>query len=196
MAPITTISFSREGREYIIKLNFDDAAIMEETFVIEVNASVKDQQGNSYEESLNLKLDFENWSGQILHKDSILHEFNLKNLPFPHNINGTESPEGMEIGEEGARDQIAEFIEKSIGEHILTVIEGMPVPDPFLGCALKAGISSALGQSLVCNELVGSKGTRKQRFWRIARCLREHVGGIFTTTLWRAVRCMATLGAV
>lgn len=193
MAPINTISFTREGREYIVKLNLDDAAIMEESFVIEVNASVTDKEGNSYEESLSLNLDFETWQGQIIHNESVLHEFDLRNIPFPNNINGTESPEGMEIGEEGASDMVAEFVDESIGDHILDVINAMPVPDPILGCALKAGISSALGQALVCNEYVGGDGTKKQRFWKIARCMREYAGGIFTTTLWRAARCMVTL---
>lgn len=196
MAPITTISFTREGREYFVKLNLDDAAIMAGDFVIEVNASVKDQQGRLIEESLTLKLDFEKMHGVILRQGEVWYEFDFQDLPFPPNVNGSESPEGMEIGNEEANDHIAEFVEESIGQQIHHLIDAMPVPDPLLGCALKAGISSALGQSLVCNELVGGEGTRRQRCWRIARCLREHIGGIFTTALWRAARCMATLGIV
>ncbi|MCU7796172.1 MAG: hypothetical protein KZQ75_03450 [Candidatus Thiodiazotropha sp. (ex Myrtea spinifera)] len=190
---ITNISFTRDGREYLVKLNLDDAAIMEGDFVIEVTASVTERNKHKYEESLTLTLDFERMHGAISHKGEPLHEFDLHDLPFPSNINGSESPEGMETGDEGADDPVAEYIEKSIGHHIHEIIEAMPVPDPILGCALKAGISSALGQSLVCNEMVGSDGTKRQRFWRIARCLREHVAGIFTTVLWRAARCMVML---
>jgi hypothetical protein len=102
----------------------------------------------------------------------------------------------MEGGPETDADDVAALVEEGIGRRVANLVDLMPVPDPILGCALKAGISSVIGQTLTCNEMVGGDGSRRQRTWRIVRCLHDHIGGLITRTLWRAARCMVLLGLV
>ena len=72
-------------------------------------------------------------------------------------------------------------------------LASIPVPDPLLGCAIKAGISSLIGQAIKCRREVESAG-----LWRsmqvFARCMRDHFGDIGRTALKRAFGCMISGG--
>ncbi|MCH8805115.1 MAG: hypothetical protein IH986_03395 [Planctomycetes bacterium] len=196
MAPITTISFTRDGRRYNVGVDLDDRAIMDGKLALQVSAKVTDSEGHSFEEFVTLELDLEKGMGKIFRKsaDDPWCVFPLPNVGDIINQDGVEAPPGMETGDPEEGDAIANFVEERIGERVCELIGLWPVPDPILGCALKAGISSALGQTLTCNKIVSSEGTAPQRVWRVVRCLRDHVGGIFTCTLWRTGRCILGLG--
>jgi hypothetical protein len=73
------------------------------------------------------------------------------------------------------------------------IIAAIPVPDPILGCMLKAGVSATIGQAVTCNQHARRDGFR-QRVREIAACLIDNAGGIFSRAAWRLSRCIATMG--
>ncbi len=86
-----------------------------------------------------------------------------------------------------------EMTKEGIGNAVAEIIDGMPVPDPFFGCLIKASISSIVGQVITCNELRGNYGKGK-RYRQILRCLGEHTKGIAFRSIYRAARCMIRFG--
>jgi len=189
MARLTTITFSRDDLRYEIAIDLDDAAIVRNRLSFQVTASVTNERGRRHQETLLLEVDLAEGLGKIYGPDQNdpWYEFRLDAVPVLIEA-------GVEAVPIEGFDGVANFIHEGIGHRIAELIDLMPAPDPILGCALKAGISSILGQTLACNEIVGREGGLRQRVREIVRCLREHVGGIFTRALWRAARCMVTLG--
>lgn len=195
MAPIKTITFTRDGKRYDVQISLDDQAIMNDRLTFEVSAKVTPPDGPPFEKALALELDLVNRRGAILDGDERLHEFEFSDVDVRMS-DGVETPGGMNKDSGLGTDAVGDFVGESIGRQIEAIIEAMPVPDPILGCALKAGISSTLGQALTCNEMVGPDGPMRRRLWAIARCMADHGGGLLTRTLWRGLRCMASLGLV
>lgn len=62
--------------------------------------------------------------------------------------------------------------------------------DPILGCAVKASLSSIIGQAIDCCRSL-EDGTR----WRVVseylRCMAQHFGKISRVAMFRAFRCIA-----
>jgi len=79
------------------------------------------------------------------------------------------------------------------GGAIEQFIQRIPVPDPILGCALKAGISALIGQAIACRREVESTGLWKKMEAFVA-CMRRHLGNISRTALRRAFGCMLSAG--
>ena len=198
MPTLTTISFAKDRRRYDVEIRFDDGAIMEDLLVFEVEARVTDEDERSFSQTLIVELDFEARRGRILHEGEEWYSFSLSDIPVRINPEGEETPQGIvdDTSEGASADGVADFVEEGIGGQVARLIEGVPVPDPVLGCALKAGVSSVIGQALACNEIAGSDGGTRERLGRIVGCIRQHVGSIFSRMLWRAARCTATLGVM
>jgi hypothetical protein len=197
MSPLTNISFARDGRHYELALDFDDEAVVADRLVLQVKARVTDERDrSSAEESLTLEIDLGEGRGRVLQRGEEWYAFSLGEVPVTMNSQQEETIPGIEndVPPGGVADPVGEFVESGIAGQVEALIEALPVPDPFLGCALKAGISSALGQTLVCNERVGSGLPRGEKVRGVMGCLREHIGGIFSRALWRAARCMVRLG--
>lgn len=198
MAPITIVSFTHNRRRYEVQVNVDYRAIMMgDKLVLEVTAKVTDEDGTSTELGVTLEIDLREGRGRILNGGEEWHEFALADLVIGIDDSGGERVPAMDGNGDAREDQhdaVADFVDEHCDSWIEGLIAAMPVPEPILCCALKAGISSTLGQTIACNEFVGSDGTVRQRAWRIVRCLGDHIGGIFSRTLWRAARCMVSLG--
>lgn len=198
MAPITTVSFTHDRRRYEVQLNVDYRAIMMgDKLVLEVTAKVTDADGTSAEQGVTLEFDLGEGRGRILNGGELWHEFALADVLVKIDDSDDETVPAMDGYGDAPEDQpdtVADFVSEHCDPFILKLIDAVPAFDPIFGCALKAGISSTLGQTIACNEIVGSDGPVRQRAWRIIRCLGGHIGGIFSHTLWRAVRCMGSLG--
>jgi hypothetical protein len=93
--------------------------------------------------------------------------------------------EGMEVRE-------FELIDKPNSE-IEAFLQSIPVPDPILGCAIKAGVSAIIGQAQDCINscILRERWGKIQEF---AECMRGHIGSIGGKALRRAFGCMISGG--
>ncbi|WP_417488619.1 hypothetical protein [Maricaulis sp.] len=79
-------------------------------------------------------------------------------------------------------------------EAVAAAIDAIPVPDPLIGCVLRAGIATAVGQAVACNEQVGGGGPLHERVQSVLGCLRGNGLRILGRTAARALRCMLLCG--
>lgn len=193
MATLTTIRFSRENTVYEVDIDFDDEAIIEDVVAFDVIARVTNSDGISHSETLRVELNLNEFTGRILVSERELHQFSFGDMSTRMDAQtGDEIIPGMD-GEKELDDNVYDNIQHGIGEAVGEMINAMPVPDPFLGCLIKASISSIVGQVITCNELRKNYGTGN-RYKQILRCLGEHAKGIALRTIWRAARCILRLG--
>jgi hypothetical protein len=194
-AKLSEISFTAGDRRYELTLGVDVGALQQSELHLDVTATVSGEGVEPFEETLTVEIRPLERRGRVLAGDRVIHEFDY--AQFDVRINqGAESPPGMEYDyDDGPQiDKVAEAVESGLGDYVAGLIDAMPVPDPIFGCLLKAGISSTIGQAIACTEVVGLEGAVRQVVWRLARCMRDHIGGILTRTLWRTARCIVTLG--
>lgn len=156
-------SFTIGESTYKLDLAFDDAAIMEKSVAFDVTVT-----RFSIEDG---------YAGgtEIVAKVEI----------FPWENAGTISVAGMEIYRFDLVDRGDAGLER--------FLQSIPVPDPILGCALKAGVSSLIGQAIKCRTEMERAG-----FWgrisEFAGCMRNHFGAIGRTALRRTFGCMISGG--
>jgi len=198
MPRLTGVSFTRDELRYDLDIEFDDEAIMDATLAFEVTARVTNPEGQSEEASLRLELDMDNQIGRILHEDDVWHTFMFNAAEAIQDNEGAEQPPGLvgDVQNDGGGDALSEFVEAGIGSHVEALLEAMPAGDPIFGCLLKAGVSSTLGQALICNEQTRqlNVATIVERLRRILGCMGDRAGKIVTRAMWRTFRCMARLG--
>jgi hypothetical protein len=95
---------------------------------------------------------------------------------------------------------INNFKESKFDSFLENGIYALPVPDPLLGCILKSGITSTIGQVIRCNNsvLLSRDGDAQlpaaERVRLILRCLQANAGQIMKKAFWRTLRCWVTLG--
>ncbi len=193
MPALTTIRFSTDDYRYEVKIDFDDKAIMKDQLSFDVTATVTNNEGKTHSEKLSVELDYNKNTGTIVSKGIELYSFSLYDISAGiDSETGDERIPGMD-GSRPINDQVFDNINAGIGEAVAEMINAIPVPDPFLGCLLKAGISSVIGQAITCNELREQYGEGR-RINQVFRCMKKHVKGIGLRTLRRALVCMAKLG--
>lgn len=156
-------SFTIDEVTYKLDLSFDDAAIMDSAAAFNITATCLSRDGDDY----------------IQTKVAARVEIS------PWENVGTISIEGMEVYRFELVDRGDVGLEK--------FLQSIPVPDPILGCAIKAGVSSLIGQAIKCRTEM-----ERARFWgqiaEFARCMRDHVGAIGRTALRRTFGCMISGG--
>ena len=194
MPSLTHIKFAKGNLNYEVNIEFDDQTIIENLISFDVTALVTDSEGMSNSQTLRIEIDWGTQIGRVLHEGSELHKFELRSIDVRiDSQTGEEIIPGLD-GESNLNDKVYDHFEEGIGEAVGRLINSMPVPDPFIGCLLKASISSLVGQAITCNEMRKTYGEESGRFWQILKCLKEHLQGIAFRTIWRAARCMLRLG--
>ncbi|MFW2349377.1 hypothetical protein [Qipengyuania sp.] len=80
-----------------------------------------------------------------------------------------------------------------LGEAIEAAIQRMPVPEPALGCPIKAGVSTTVGQLIHCHNRHRRIEQRSSRAWEIVKCLGVNAPGMTIKATLRTLRCWLTL---
>jgi hypothetical protein len=193
MARLTRLSFDHEGAQYQVELSLDDAALMDDVLACDVEAQVTDRDGRSHSETIRAEVDFRGEEVRVIHREKTIQVWSLSALSQLVRSNDGEEvipgQRGLDSSQVGA-DPLAEQVSASLGAQLVVILGEMPAPDPII-CLVKAGLSSMIGQAIVCNESLGAETEAVGRRVRaIGRCLREHVRGILGRSLWRTARCL------
>ncbi len=193
MATLTKIAFERNDTLYELAVDFEDEKIIEDLIVFNLEAQVTTSDKAQHKETLSIEINWDKYKVTIASGNEILKVFEFSELDVRvSSEDGSEFIPGMEEGE--LKDGVYDTVSEGIDEGISRIIDAMPVPDPIFGCLIKAGISSVVGQAIACNEVRGNYIQESNRFWQIVKCLREHLGGVASRTLWRTARCMIRMG--
>ncbi|WP_417485465.1 hypothetical protein [Maricaulis salignorans] len=105
--------------------------------------------------------------------------------------------DGLMPGDEGELDGYWNTIVEASSanaEAVAAAIDAIPVPDPLIGCVLRAGIATVVGQAVACNEQVGGGGELYARVRAVLGCLRGNGLRILGRTTTRTLRCMVMGG--
>lgn len=82
------------------------------------------------------------------------------------------------------------FETESTFEDVLDNVPAELFGDRITGCAIRAGVSSIIGQAINC-----ARGLEEDRRWRLVteylECMRNNFSSISSTTMYRAFRCVA-----
>jgi len=95
-------------------------------------------------------------------------------------------------------DSSVEALDSVLPDAFENILEGIPVPEPALGCVIKAGIISVVGQVIRCNNQA-VKGHHEadvhpQRIRKILVCLRENGVKVAKSAAFRTLKCWVTAG--
>ena len=194
MPRLTELKFKHNLNNYLLEFDLDDKAIMEDRISVDILARVVNPYGQEFRVALTVEIDYREFLVTVKNGDHILFRRSFHDLR-------ALLPEWDECGPDGppedvyfdALDTLGEVVNENIGGVVEEIIAAIPVPDPILGCMLKAGVSATIGQAVTCNQHARREGFR-QRIREIAACLIDNAGGIFSRAAWRLSRCIATLG--
>lgn len=169
MPRLTEVTFVSDGHTYRLALDFDDAALAQDTIAFNVMAERTGGEAGLLRVTAKVEIRAED---HLLVRvgDHVIYEARMGDL-LGHGV-----------------EPVEEFIENLPPE--LAMLFGV---DPVVGCAVKAGISAIIGQAIDC-----ARALEYRQGWRIfadyLRCMREHFGQISKTALYRAFRCIYRLG--
>jgi hypothetical protein len=160
MARLTDVSFKIAGSTYKLTLDFDDAALMQDTIAFDVTA--ERVGGTLPNQTVDARVEI------VPGSDSIVIYV-----------------AGQEVFRTDVFDHGATPAEQFIQAMPATAFGG----DPILGCAVKAGLSSIIGQAIDCCRSLEANGR-----WRIVaeylRCMAQNFGKISKIAMFRAFRCI------
>jgi hypothetical protein len=191
-----------EGNRYVLDIEFDDAAIMEDKLVTSVFAKrvLQNENGDDLPE--------DSWP-TIEAKLSLLVADRIVILELPE-----RDPIILHLGDNAdaffdddhdfdQESEMADFIAgmfESGGaiDRAGDLIDFIPAGEPVLGCLIKAGISTTLGQMVQCyHQLpVERAETTKQKIWQMLRCLGVNGHVMLAKAGLRTLRCWLTAGFV
>lgn len=80
-------------------------------------------------------------------------------------------------------------------EAISQLIDAIPAGDPFLGCLLRAGVSTFVGQVVKCTFAASDAEGWRQTVRQVLACLRRNGVRMLVRTALRAARCWIKGGA-
>ena len=204
-----------DGFDYALALDFDDSAIMEDSFRMVVRA-LKFEAGDRSSDRrpiATLKASvsinpFEGCAEITLGENT--YSVDLASAPLP-------PPEAINL-DRPYLNSIAEPVGDSVrylGHAIENLVDALPSPDPFMGCMIKGGLSASIGQAVECyTDLVKAERRdaverEEDRDWwerkrlpqprrpslkRMFRCMRRNGLNILGSAAKRAGRCALTLG--
>ncbi len=160
MARLTDVSFKIAGSKYRLTLDFDDAALMQDTIAFDVVA-----------ERIGGKLPSETIDARV------------------EIIPGQDIIVIRVAGQEVFRTDVFDHGATPAEQFIQAMPASMFGGDPILGCAVKAGLSSIIGQAIDCCRSLEA-GAR----WRVVaeylRCMAQNFGKISRIAMFRAFRCV------
>lgn len=161
MARLTDLSFDLAGSTYRLSLNFDDGALVDDTIAFDV---VADRSGGKLPgQTVNARV-------EIIPSQNTLVIYISGNEVFRTDV--------FDHGDTPAEQFIQALPASLFGG------------DPILGCAVKAGLSSIIGQAIDC-----CRSLEADARWRIVaaylHCMVQHFGKISKVAMFRAFRCIA-----
>lgn len=160
MARLTDLSFKIAGSTYKLKLDFDDAALMEDTIAFDVTAERVD--GKLPNQTIDARVEI---------------------MP------GTDTIVIYIAGEEVFRTDVFDHGATPAEQFIQAIPAATFGGDPILGCAVKAGLSSIIGQAIDCCRSLEANGR-----WRIVaeylRCMAQNFSKMSRIAMFRAFRCI------
>jgi hypothetical protein len=181
-------------QEYAIDVDVNDSALMRDELAFQVIAKqrpvpVPGQVAQDWQEvlGLSMKIDFNSRQFVV----SLPNGDELGRFTIPEGNLGDFIPEGFEFRE--AWDRFRELM-PPLDQALEAAINALPVPDPVVGCLLRAGISTLTGQAIRCiNEVRRGEApmTLPRRVGAVFRCLGRNVPSMASTATWRAIRCVA-----
>ena len=179
--------FDPDGNRYILDLAFDDAAMMEDSLAVSVNVTRLPASGGP-PDYVEAKVTLDLAEEMIIVAMPGVDEFRI---PLYHSelVAEAETEDGFEM------DQFWQTATNASGREDLweTIIEYMPAGDPLLGCVVKAGVSTSVGQIIACNAEVERSGDRP-RLKAILRCLRSNGVSMLRRAAVRTFKCWIRLG--
>ncbi len=163
MAKLVNLSFDIAGSTYKLKLDYDDAALVQDTIAFDIVA--------------------ERFDGKLSNKSI---DARVEIIP------GQDTIVIFIAGKEVFRTDVFDKGETSAEEFIQAIPASVFGGDPILGCAVKAGLSSVIGQAIDC-----CRNLEAEMRWRIVseylRCMSQNFGKISRTAMFRAFGCIARL---
>lgn len=187
--------FEKDGFEYEVAFDFKDAAIVEDRLEVDVVGRRRPQGEGRWEEvAVTLRVDFETNHLVVLFRGEELGRISLDTA-----LHG-EYPEDDDIEALNRsfrpREPQVEAGGIPVADTIEAAIQGVPVPDPIVGCLLKSGVSAVAGQIVRCAQATQHVETLRGRVRATLHCLGWNLGSILGTAARRTFWCMVSLGFV
>ena len=181
----------RDGNQYTLIIAYNEDAIMENMISTNITAVKTDAITGK--------------KTQVEADVELLPHLNLVRIKFP-----AADPIKIQIGETALLydDDIRDFndptesdgfLQRIIGDNssIEEILSHIPAGDPLLGCLLKAGIVTTLGQVIKCHhktQLNGADERLRKKIWNIIRCLGANSQTMLAKASLRTVKCWLALG--
>lgn len=165
MARLTRFTFSLDGQEYAVGIDFDDAALVDDTVAFDLLAERIDKYGPRQTIAARV---------EIRPADRSIKAYVQGRLVLDLDGFATE-PKAVER----AVDAIP-------AEYFI---------DPVTACAIKAGISAIIGQSIACFRSLENDG-RWKRVPEFLHCMAGKFSAMSKVAMYRAFKCIATFGGL
>ncbi|ODU22090.1 MAG: hypothetical protein ABS87_03375 [Sphingomonas sp. SCN 67-18] len=199
MARILSQRFTdpRTGHVYQVALDFDRIAALRENLSIGISAvrlPTDDAPGMELAATLNVDLaqgviEIE-IDGEVAGRISLNHgDFAARELD-----DSGDAPDYAEDVWHRLKDYLMSDHEGGPDALIEGAIQSLPVPDPVLGCLLKAGLSTTIGQAIRCHFEIRERETLARRARALARCLAANSGTMIGRIIRRTIRCALFAG--
>lgn len=188
MASLGSHSFrDNDGNIYSLELDFDDNAITKDMVAVTIKGK-KDFANGAPSISVDFTVALEIGETRriiIRHGDLDIAMIDLPTELQPDDV----VAEGIA---DLAWDVFSSLVAKA--EFVEEFIDRIPSGDPILGCLIKAGISTTVGQLLKCY-----REFRDLSEWRaiargVLRCLGANSARMVATAIWRTGKCALLLG--
>lgn len=186
MALIRRVEFERDGVRYELELDFNLEDSSRDVWVQDLVARISREDEEPYEVRVRVELSFEkDWVALVNLPTGRRVRIPLGEVP----INWGDEEEGTYPKDVPERDAAAiddpalEMVRANFPREALEIVGDSPLGEP-LACLVKAGVTSIIGQVLICRE-VSDRSVRG-----IYGCMREHARSIGRYTIIRTIRCM------
>lgn len=194
MSTINKIDFTDSaGNHYRLDLTLDDAQIMQDRLTIEVVARQLEYRDGPQVDAIGATVSF-------IPAENIV-EILLKGLENPiviklDRLEPSQIDQADEVGEgENGLTLMEYLLEHGSESSVEELLQAIPV-EPGLGCLLKAGISTTVGQLIQCNFHTHADNGLRQKIWDMLRCLQVNGLIMASKIVGRTIKCIASLGMV
>tara|TARA_R110002073_G_scaffold4213_3_gene28038 strand:- start:15399 stop:16004 length:606 start_codon:yes stop_codon:yes gene_type:complete len=193
---IKTLRFKnhKTGDVCRIKLEINDRAILREHLEIEVTGwYFKASTNQQTKVVFVVKLDARENVLYIIHNGDNLGTINLN-----HYIELGDTFDELEAND--AFRKIADQVEENYdtftdpAEAIELIINRLPAVDPIMGCFIKSGLSTSIGQIIRCNNTAQRELRGKRKVWELLKCLGQNKWNMVSKFTWRVLRCIGAGG--
>jgi len=185
MASFGEITFSHDDVRYELNVDLDLTRSSDAVLFTTLIARVIREEEEPYEVEVQLEVRLDDRLAIVRLPTGSTVEFVIPevNADWPAGEEGTYPP-GTPTGAVARDpDPAYEAVAADLHEDLIELVAELPLGDP-LACLVKAGVTSLVGQALICREVTGG-GLRG-----ILGCMRDHISGIGRHTAIRTLRCM------